>query len=111
MRAYNKVPLNLQPGPAFNKNFVWPGFHWFTLGEHVKALEENGFQVKKIVNLSEHYEKTTAAWYERMMANKETMIKYMGKPTFRAWQIFLAGCCGGFHNKKIHVCRVYCEAV
>ncbi|MBW2999531.1 class I SAM-dependent methyltransferase [Candidatus Woesearchaeota archaeon] len=111
MIPYLEKPLDAGVGTVFNKKYVWPGFHWFTLGEHIKALQENGFEVTKLVNLSPHYEKTTASWYERMMANKDTMIKNLGEPTFRAWQIYLAGCSATFGIKKIHVYRIYCEAV
>jgi cyclopropane-fatty-acyl-phospholipid synthase len=111
MTPYSNIPLDAGVGVAFNKKYVWPGFHWFTLGEHTKALEENGFLITRIVNLYKHYEKTTAAWYERMMANKDTMIKNLGEPTFRAWQVYLAGCSANLGLKRIHVCRIYCEAV
>ena len=66
------------------------------MGTHVKALEENGFEVTKLVNLSRHYAKTTAAWYERMMVQQETMTGNLGERTFRAWQIYLAGAAAGF---------------
>lgn len=111
MTCYEPLPLDLNLGISFNKKYVWPGFHWFTLGQHVRALEKNGFQVVKVVNLSRHYAKTGLAWYARMMDKKDVMIEHMGEPTFRAWQIFLAGALGGFHLKDIHVCRLYCEAV
>ncbi|MBW2999322.1 class I SAM-dependent methyltransferase [Candidatus Woesearchaeota archaeon] len=111
MRHYSDVPLDGWVGATFNKKYVWPGFHWFTVGDHVKALEENGFKIAKLVSLTKHYQKTTAAWYERMMANKDTMIKNMGEPTFRAWQLYLAGSSASFGMKTIHVYRIYCEAV
>jgi len=110
MTPYDLIPLNLQIGPVFNKKYVWPGFHWFTVAEHMKALERNGFEVIKAINLSPHYQKTTAAWYERFMANRDDMCQALGEPTFRAWRIFLAGSCGGFQAKGIHVFRIYCEA-
>lgn len=72
-------------GAAFNKKYVWPGFHWFTLAEHVEALQRNGFEIVKVVNLSEHYAKTTAAWYQRMIAGGQSMVD---KVTYRAWQIY-----------------------
>ena len=103
--------LDSDVGIAFNKKYVWPGFHWFTLGAHVKALEENGFEVAKLVNLSPHYGKTTAAWYERMMQHQETMVQNLGEATFRAWQIYLAGSSAGFLNGTMQVYRVYCRAV
>ena len=49
------------------------------MGEHTKALEENGFEIVKLINLSPHYAKTTAAWYERMMASEEEMISEMNE--------------------------------
>jgi len=98
-------------GLMFNKKYVWPGFHWFTIAEHVKALENNGFEVQRMTNLSRHYAKTTAAWYERMMSHKEIMIKNLGEPTFRAWQIFLAGITGAYLNHGVHVYRLYCQAI
>lgn len=110
MRSYRKAPLDFLVGPTFNKKYVWPGFHWFTVGEHVRALEKNGFQISKMINLSPSYEKTTAAWYERMMANRETMVKYLGTPTLRAWQIYLAGVSGAMSNLAVHVYRIYCVA-
>ena len=61
MTPYQQQPLDMSPGIAFNKKYVWPGFHWFTLGDHVKALEQNGFHLLRAVNLSAHYAKTAAA--------------------------------------------------
>ncbi len=110
MTVYKPLPIEFSVGISFNKKYVWPGFHWFTVGEHVRALEKNGFQVDKLVNLTFHYAKTTTAWYERMMASEELMTKNLGKATFRAWQIFLAGITGGYLNRDVHVYRLYCVA-
>ena len=111
MTPFTGRPLDSEIGVAFNKRYVWPGFHWFTLGTHVKALEENGFEVLKLVNLSPHYAKTTASWYERMMASKGCMIEAVGEKTFRAWQVYLAAASGGFYNGRNHVYRLYTRAV
>jgi len=110
MIAYTGLPIDLKLGIAFNKKYVWPGFHWFTLGEHVRALERNGFQVEGVVNLTRHYAKTTTAWYERMMEHRDVMTASLGEPTFRAWQIFLAGITGSYLERDIHVYRLYCVA-
>ncbi len=111
MRAWSPFPLEFHIGPAFNKRYVWPGFHWFTLGEHVRALERNGFQVLEARNLSLHYAKTTSAWCERMMESADVMRANLGEPTFRAWRVYLAGVTGSFLCKGVHVYRLYCEAV
>jgi cyclopropane fatty-acyl-phospholipid synthase-like methyltransferase len=111
MTPYKGRPLDSEIGVAFNKKYVWPGFHWFTLGEHVRALEENGFEVTRVVNLSPHYAKTTASWYERMMASQQIMRENLGEATFRAWQIYLAACSQGFLEGAVHVYRLYTRAV
>lgn len=103
--------FDFMTGIAFNKKYVWPGFHWFTLGQHIAALEENGFKVRKVINLGDHYRKTTAAWYERMVRGKEDFIKSAGMQTFRAWQIYLAGGSENFSRNRGGVYRIYCEAI
>ncbi len=111
MTPWTRRPLDFFPGTVFHKRHVWPGYHWFTVGSHVRALERHGFEVQRAVNLSAHYAKTTAAWYERMLANADSMRAQVGEPTLRAWQLYLAGGSGNFLNKGIHVYRLYCEAV
>ena len=111
MTPHNDRPLDAEIGVAFIKKYVWPGFHWFTLGEHVCALEENGFEVTRVVNLSPNYAKTTAAWYERMMAGRQSMREHVDEATFRAWQIYLAATSQGFLQGSVHVYRVYARAV
>ena len=105
-----KLPIDLNVGIAFNKKYVWPGFHWFPVGEHVRALEMNGFQVDRLVNLSFHYAKTTTAWYERMMQHRDVMVDAVGEATTRAWEVFLAGITGSFLCRDVHVYRLYCVA-
>nr|CAA9292522.1 hypothetical protein AVDCRST_MAG63-4481 [uncultured Armatimonadetes bacterium] len=111
MISHRRVPHDWDVGIIFNKKYVWPGFHWFTPATHVRALEQNGFVVRRMVNRSEHYAKTTAAWYERMMAEKEAVIGHVGEPTFRAWQVFLAGVTASYLNGEVYLYRLYCEAV
>jgi cyclopropane-fatty-acyl-phospholipid synthase len=111
MTPYTGRPLDSAVGVAFNKRYVWPGFHWFTIGDHVKALEENGFEVQRLVNLSRHYSKTAAAWYERMMHQSDRVRALLGEQTFRAWQVYLAPASEGFSARTLHVYRLYCRAV
>ena len=111
MTPYSSRPFDSAVGVAFNKKYVWPGFHWFTVGDHVKALEENGFEIVRLVNLSAHYSKTAAAWYERMMLQADRARGLLGEPTFRAWQVYLAPASEGFAARTAHVYRLYCRAV
>ena len=111
MVAHDQTPHDLQVGLAFNKRYMWPGFHWFTFGTHVRALERNGFEVQRAVNLSAHYAKTAAAWYERMMSNRSEMVRLVDEPVIRAKRVFLAEISGAFVSKQVHVYRLYGRAL
>lgn len=126
MHPWSRIPHSFHAGAAFCKKYVWPGFHWYPVEEHIETLIHNGFVVEKVVNLSLHYGKTTASWYERMMARKDEIVDQFsrvdafdsncereperGLRTFKAWQIYLAGASAGFRTGKIHVYRIYCTA-
>jgi len=110
MTYHTPLPIDLNVGIAFNKKYVWPGFHWFTLGQHVRAVEKNGFQIEGVRNLTFNYAKTTASWYERMMQERELMTEKLGEATFRAWRVFLAGVTGSYLARRTHVYRLYCVA-
>lgn len=111
MRVPSSRPFELQIGTAFHKRYVWPGYHWFTVGEHVRALERGGFEIQAMVNLTQHYAKTGSAWYERMVAEGERVRAALGDPTYRAWRIFLGGASGDMAEGGIHVFRIFCRAV
>jgi len=111
MTPHTRLPLDLYPGTVFHKRYVWPGYHWFTLAQHVRALERNGFAVHAARNLSDHYARTTAAWSERLLARRTEAELHLGGAGFRAWRLYLAGSSGNFVNGGIHVYRLYCVAV
>lgn len=95
-------------GVSFNHDYVWPGFHWFSLSEHVDALQSLGFIVDKAVDLSPHYAKTVFCWYLRMMRIRDTFIRRCGVAQFRAWQVYLAGGAETFRGLRNSVYRLYC---
>ncbi len=106
------IPINWSPGTIFNKMYVWPGFHWFTPGQHHQALELNGFRVNKVISLNDNYSKTTAAWYLRFKENEAEIKKYMSDKEYRAWEIYLAGAVGCFKRKlNGGKYRFYCESL
>ena len=110
MNPWSRRPVDSFMGVAFCKKYVWPGFHWFCVGDHYAALERNGFRILGEKNLRLHYAKTTAAWYLRMMQDGDRLRKLVGEQTFRAWQIYLAGSSGGFSSGQIEIHRIYTEA-
>lgn len=95
-------------GVAFNHDYVWPGFHWFSLSEHVEALQTSGFLIDKLVDLSPHYAKTVFCWYLRLMRIRDRFIRRLGVAQFRTWQVYLAGGAESFRGIRNGVFRIYC---
>ena len=77
-------------------------------------LQECGFHIEKVLDLTPNYGKTTAAWNERLERNAEAFKQAFDKPevgeaTFRRWRLYLAGASTGFYLKTINVYRIYCS--
>jgi hypothetical protein len=46
-----------------------------------------------------------------MMEGADEVRRLLGEPTFRAWQVYLAGGVSGLLNDGCDVNRIYCVAV
>jgi cyclopropane-fatty-acyl-phospholipid synthase len=101
---------NFEIGVVFNKRYVWPGFQYFPVTDHIHALQRNGFRIEKFVDLSDHYAKTVYAWARRFEAHIETMREHMTEPTVRAWRVYMAAT-GSFLRHRIITGRMYAVAV
>jgi cyclopropane fatty-acyl-phospholipid synthase-like methyltransferase len=111
MAAPTGNPLFSYIGPAFNAKYIWPGFYFFSLGQHIKALEDNGFRVVKVLNLAPHYAKTARAWFERLLVQRERFVGLTNEATARAFEVYLGGGAACFINRRVNLMRVYCEAI
>ena len=127
MEPHSTVPLDFHIGSAFCKKYVWPGFHWYGLAEHISTLQEHGFKVMLSRDLTAHYAKTTMAWAERYTANAEAIraafdrcaeqrlkagkVPMGTEETFRSMRLFLGASPGGFITGSMQINRLYCVAV
>ena len=112
MTPHTPLPLDFYPGTAFHKRWVWPGYHWFTFGSHVRALERNGFEVHRAVNLSlalrqDHGGLVRAHDGAARRRRRRCSASRPSAPGGSTWPAPP----GNFRNKGIHVYRLYCEAV
>jgi len=53
-------------------------------------LEQAGFEVHSVENVSTHYTETIHRWYKNWLGNEKKMVKKYGERLFRIWNIFLA---------------------
>jgi cyclopropane fatty-acyl-phospholipid synthase-like methyltransferase len=53
-------------------------------------LEQAGFEIHSVENVSTHYVETIHRWYLNWVSNEKKMVKKYGQRLFRIWNVFLA---------------------
>jgi cyclopropane-fatty-acyl-phospholipid synthase len=93
-------------GSSFIDRYVFPDGRLVTLSEAVKAAESQGFEVRDVENLREHYELTLRRWVEGLNRNADTLLKHVSKVTYRIWLLYMAGSAAAFRRGDIGVYQV-----
>jgi cyclopropane-fatty-acyl-phospholipid synthase len=93
-------------GSSLIDRYVFPDGRLVTLSEAVKAAESQGFEVRDVENLREHYELTLRRWVEGLNRNADTLLKHVSKVTYRIWLSYMAGSAAAFRRGDIGVYQV-----
>jgi cyclopropane-fatty-acyl-phospholipid synthase len=83
-------------GPTFVNTYVFPDGELVRINSTLKAAEEAGLEVRDVESLREHYRLTLQHWSRNLAAHADRAIEYVGEPTFRVWQLYLAASAYGF---------------
>lgn len=79
------------PGPSFSDSYIFPDGEILPLSAMLRAAEEEGFEVRDVECLREHYVLTLNRWRKRLEARGEEAKRIVGEVTCRAWRLYLAG--------------------
>lgn len=82
---------------------IFPGGEIVTLGDMIRAAEQEGFEVADVEDLRLHYALTCRRWVERMRARREDCLQAVSPATYNSWQIYLAGSSLAFEQGDIGV--------
>ncbi len=102
-------PDNRHPGlPArgFINRYVFPEGELTGSGDVVRAMENEGFEVRHQENLREHYARTTAAWCANLAASWDECVADAGLGVARVWGLYLAGSRLSFERNRIQLHQV-----
>jgi len=98
-RAYNS-PL---PQSSFVSRYVFPGGDLVTLSEAIAAAESQGFEVRDVECLREHYELTLRRWVQGLREHAGELMKHVSTVTYRIWLLYMAGSAATFQRGDIGV--------
>jgi cyclopropane-fatty-acyl-phospholipid synthase len=90
-------------GPSFSDTYVFPDGELVPINATLRAAEENGFEVRDVESLREHYAMTLRHWVRRLEAHHAEALRFVDEPTYRVWRLFMSGSVHGFAHGRLNV--------
>jgi len=91
---------------SFVNRYVFPGGRLATLPETIAAAESQGFEVRDVECLREHYELTLRRWFEGLRQHADELLKHVSPVTYRIWLLYTAGSAAAFRRGDVGVYQV-----
>ena len=88
---------------SFMDRHVFPDGQLVTLTQALEAAESQGFEVRDVENLREHYELTLRQWVKGLQRNSESLLQHVSQVTYRIWLLYMAGSAAAFRRGDIAV--------
>jgi cyclopropane-fatty-acyl-phospholipid synthase len=85
------APVHSDAQSLFIARSVFPGGQIVHLHDVIHAAENAGLEVLDVENLRRHYALTCRTWVDRLTARREACLQVVDRPTWRTWQLYLAG--------------------
>ncbi|MGK7311622.1 MAG: class I SAM-dependent methyltransferase [Candidatus Longimicrobiales bacterium M2_2A_002] len=95
-----------QPGPSLSDTFVFPDHELIPIGETLTYAEEEGFDIRDLEALREHYALTLRRWIAALERNRAAAVAEVGEPTWRAWHLMFAGSAIDFEANRQEISQV-----
>jgi cyclopropane-fatty-acyl-phospholipid synthase len=104
--------ISRPPGPAgfdrdsFIARYVFPDGELQEVGSVVTAMQAEGFEVRDVESLREHYALTLRAWESNLEANWGEAERLVGPARARVWRLYIAGSAINFEEGRINIHQV-----
>lgn len=90
---------------SFMSRYVFPDGELTPISAMLAEAEKQGFEVRDVENLREHYAQTLRHWVARLQDNAGSAIAAADEVTYRIWTLYMAGCAYNFERGNIGVCQ------
>jgi cyclopropane-fatty-acyl-phospholipid synthase len=104
--------ISRPPGPAgfdkhsFISRYVFPDGELHEVGTVVSAMQSQGFEVRDVESLREHYGRTLRSWVSNLETGWGEAVVHAGPARARIWRLYLAGSALGFEAGRINLHQV-----
>jgi cyclopropane-fatty-acyl-phospholipid synthase len=93
----------LRPEQRAIAKYIFPGGELDDIGHSVWAMERAGFEVHDVEAWRMHYARTCKLWCERLTAEKDRAIGFVGEEKYRIWVAYLAGVSLAFSRGTLRI--------
>ena len=93
-------------GPSFTDRYVFPDGDLVPISTSIRAAELNGFELRDVESLREHYALTLHHWVQRLEAHREEVRRVTDETTYRIWRLYMAGSAHGFRTGRLNIYQV-----
>jgi cyclopropane-fatty-acyl-phospholipid synthase len=90
-------------GPSFIDHYVFPDSELVPISASLRAAELNGFEVRDVESLREHYALTLHHWVRRLEAHAKEVRRLTDDTTYRIWRLYMAGAAHRFRSGRLNV--------
>jgi len=101
-------PSTTEPHRAgkFIDRYVFPDGELEGVGTIVSAMQDNGFEVRHVESLREHYARTLRDWCANLSAQWDEAVGEVGANRARVWLLYMAACRVAFDRRTIELHQV-----
>ena len=88
------------------KRYVFPDGELHEVGVLVSMLQENGFEVRHLESLREHYDLTLRCWVANLEQNWDEAVALVGEGRARVWRLYMAASAVNFAMGGVQIQQV-----
>lgn len=104
-------PANMGGRPKFDRNsfierYVFPDGELCEVGATVTAMQEQGFEVRDVESLREHYARTLRLWVSNLERNWPEAVALVGQARARIWKLYMAASAVHFEANRTNLHHV-----
>jgi len=86
--------------------YVFPDGELHEVGVLISMLQENGFEVRHLESLREHYDLTLRCWVHNLEQNWQSAVAEVGEGRARVWKLYMAASAVNFRLGGVTVQQV-----
>jgi cyclopropane-fatty-acyl-phospholipid synthase len=87
----------------FIDRYVFPDGELAPTASVIASAEKNGFELRDVESLREHYVLTLRHWIRRLEARHRDAVALVGEPTYRVWRLYMSASAHGFNIGRIGI--------